>query len=77
MSAMTHKRGPGRPALPETEVRNILISAMVTPSEAEDMRKDAASLGLSFSSYLRQALIEKLKRSRDRRPDRGDLSVIA
>lgn len=77
MSAMTHKRGPGRPALPETEVRNILVNAMVTPAEAEEMRKDAASLGLSLSSYLRQAMLEKLKRSRDRKPGRGDLSVIA
>jgi len=77
MSAMTPKRGPGRPALPDLEVRNILVSAMVTPLEAEEMRKDAASLGLSFSSYLRQAMLEKLKRSRNRRPGRGDLSVIA
>lgn len=74
---MTLKRGPGRPALPETEVRNILVNAMVTPREAEEMRKDAASLGLTLSSYLRQAMLEKLKRSRDSKPGRGDLAVIA
>ena len=66
MINMTNKKGPGRPALPDCELRRINLGAMVTPPEAEALRKDAESLGVSLSTYLRLAMLEKLKRSQNR-----------
>ena len=64
MINMTNKKGPGRPALPDCELRRINLGAMVTPPEAEALRKDAESLGVSLSTYLRLAMLEKLARKK-------------
>jgi len=64
MINMTNKKGPGRPALPDRELRRIKLCVMVTPPESEALRKDAESWGVSFSTYLRLAMLEKFKREK-------------
>jgi len=70
---MSAKRGP-KPQPPE-KVRGVVISAWLTPSEAEVLTKAAEELGISQSSFIRDALAEKVLRQRAKRGRPGLPSV--
>ena len=53
----------GRPRVPKQEAKNVLVGAQLSPPQAKEAEKRAASQGLDKSKWLRGAIENELKNS--------------
>jgi hypothetical protein len=51
------KRGPGRPALPETERKGTIFSIRVSEEEREQIESAARAMGLKPAAWARLAML--------------------